>query len=181
MLHVLHREYKQKGLFAHDANTSATITTTVTGEHQQALHVQSSVLVLLIQCADTVYWVLVRILSMAMRGQANQLPDKLSYMDQIHARAQEALQPFIHLANANSATSPRFVANIISNATSSPQTYVFAELLETPTVQSLRSKDTPEEYQGHLTLLEIYAWGTWKDYQSKYYLLGKKDTKSTIY
>lgn len=102
-------------------------------------------------------------------------------MDQIHARAQEALQPFIHLANANSATSPRFVANIISNATSSPQTYVFAELLETPTVQSLRSKDTPEEYQGYLTLLEIYAWGTWKDYQSKYYLLGKKDTKSTIY
>ena len=66
---------RRKGLFAHDANTSATITTTVTGEHQQALHVQSSVLVLLIQCADTVYWVLVRILSMAMRGQANQLPD----------------------------------------------------------------------------------------------------------
>lgn len=86
-------------------------------------------------------------------------------MDQIHTRALEALQPFIHLANSNSATSPRFVANIITNATSSPHTYVFAELLETPTVQSLRSPDTPAEYQGYLKLLEIFAWGTWQEYQ----------------
>ena len=88
-------------------------------------------------------------------------------MDQIHTKAQEALQSFIHLANANSPTSPRFVANIITNATSSPQTYVFAELLETPTIQALRSKDTPEEFQGYLTLLEIFAWGTWEDYQCR--------------
>lgn len=86
-------------------------------------------------------------------------------MDQTHARALEALQPFIYLANSNSATCPRFVANIIMNATSSPQTYVFAELLETPTVQSLRSPDTPAEYQGYLKLLEIFAWGTWQEYQ----------------
>ncbi|GAB1200822.1 hypothetical protein APSETT444_010202 [Aspergillus pseudonomiae] len=78
----------------------------------------------------------------------------------------EALQPFVHLANSNSATSPKFVANLITNATSSPNTYVFAELLETPTVQALRSKDTPAEYQGYLTLLEIFAWGTWQDYQT---------------
>lgn len=86
-------------------------------------------------------------------------------MDQTHSRAIEALQPFIHLANANSATSPRFVAQIITNATSSPQTYVFAELLETPTIQSLRSSHTPAEYQSYLKLLEIFAWGTWQDYQ----------------
>lgn len=86
-------------------------------------------------------------------------------MDQTHARALEALQPFVHLANSNSATSPRFVANIITNAISSPQTYVFAELLETPTVQSLRSPDTPAECQGYLKLLEIFAWGTWQEYQ----------------
>ncbi|KAJ9309146.1 hypothetical protein DTO217A2_1515 [Paecilomyces variotii] len=87
-------------------------------------------------------------------------------MDQAHARALEALQPFIHVANSNSATSPRFVANLITNATSSPNTYVFAELLETPTVQALRSADTPEEYKGYLKLLEIFAWGTWEEYQS---------------
>lgn len=86
-------------------------------------------------------------------------------MDQTHTRALEALQPFIHLANSNSATSPRFIANLITNATSNPQTYVFAELLETPTVQALRSKETSEEYQGYLTLLEIFAWGTWQEYQ----------------
>ncbi|GIC90660.1 PCI domain-containing protein [Aspergillus udagawae] len=87
-------------------------------------------------------------------------------MDQIHTRAIEALQPFIHLADSNSATSPRFVANLITNATSNPHTYVFAELLETPTIQALRSPNTPEEFQGYLTLLEIFAWGTWQDYQT---------------
>ncbi|KAB8079152.1 hypothetical protein BDV29DRAFT_99816 [Aspergillus leporis] len=87
-------------------------------------------------------------------------------MDQTHARAMEALQPFVHLANSNSATSPKFVANLIANATSSPNTYVFAELLEAPTVQALRSHDTPAEYQGYLTLLEIFAWGTWQEYQA---------------
>ena len=88
-------------------------------------------------------------------------------MDQIHARAVEALQPFIHLANSNSASSPQIVANLITSATSSPHTYVFAELLETPTVQSLRSSQTPLAYQGYLKLLEIFAWGTWEEYQCK--------------
>lgn len=95
-------------------------------------------------------------------------------MDQAHARALEALQPFIHLALSNSATSPRFVANLITNATSSPHTYVFAELLETPTIQSLRSPGTPAEYQGYLKLLEIFAWGTWQEYQGKTYATDRK-------
>ena len=86
-------------------------------------------------------------------------------MDHVHTRASEALQPFIHLANSNSATSPRFIANLITNATSNPNTYVFAELLEVPSVQALRSKETPEEYQQYFTLLELFAWGTWQDYQ----------------
>ena len=89
-------------------------------------------------------------------------------MDQIHTRALEALQPFIHLANSNSATSPRFIANLITNATSSPNTYVFAELLNTPAIQSLRSPDTSAEYSSYLTLLEIFAWGTWQDYECTY-------------
>ncbi|KAJ5522163.1 hypothetical protein N7527_006278 [Penicillium freii] len=87
-------------------------------------------------------------------------------MDQTHTRALEALQPFIHLARSNSAGSPRFIANLITNATSSTQTYVFAELLELPTVQSLRSPDTPAEFKGYLKLLEIFAWGTWQEYQT---------------
>ncbi|KAL4896731.1 hypothetical protein BDV59DRAFT_171346 [Aspergillus ambiguus] len=87
-------------------------------------------------------------------------------MDQAHTRAMEALQPFIHLAISSNAPSPKFLSNIIANATSSPNTYVFAELLETPAIQSLRSTDTPAEFQAYLTLLEIFAWGTWKDYQS---------------
>lgn len=98
-------------------------------------------------------------------------------MNQIHTRALEALQPFIHLANSNSATSPKLIANIIANAISSPQTYVFAELLETPTIRALRSKDTPEEFQGYLTLLEIFAWGTWKDYQCTFFFLSLQKQK----
>ncbi|KAL2848535.1 hypothetical protein BJY01DRAFT_153672 [Aspergillus pseudoustus] len=86
-------------------------------------------------------------------------------MDQVHHRAMDALQPFVHLADSGSASSPRFVANIITNATSSPHTYVFAELLERPAVQALRAPDAPAELQGYLTLLEIFAWGTWQDYQ----------------
>ncbi|KAL5042178.1 CSN complex subunit 7 [Aspergillus fruticulosus] len=86
-------------------------------------------------------------------------------MDQVHHRALDALQSFIALADSNSATSPRYAAKIITNATSSPQTYVFAELLERPAIQALRSPDTPAELQSYLTLLEIFAWGTWQDYQ----------------
>lgn len=88
-------------------------------------------------------------------------------MDQTHTRAIEALQSFVHLASSNSANSPRFIANLITNATSSPQTYVFAELLEVPSVQALRSPETPVEFTGYLKLLEIFAWGTWQEYQGK--------------
>ncbi|KAH8697739.1 putative COP9 signalosome subunit 7 [Talaromyces proteolyticus] len=87
-------------------------------------------------------------------------------MELAQSRALEALQPFIHLTISSTASSPRFIANIITNATSSPNTFVFAELLQTPAVQSLRSPETPEEYRGYLKLLEIFAWGTWQEYQS---------------
>ncbi|KAJ5454436.1 COP9 signalosome complex subunit 7 [Penicillium daleae] len=99
-------------------------------------------------------------------------------MDQTHARALEALQPFVALAISNSATSPRFVANIVTNATSAPQTYVFAELLETPTIQSLASPDCPAEYQRYLKLLEIFAWGTWQEYQG---MKESHSSKSPLY
>jgi COP9 signalosome complex subunit 7 len=88
-------------------------------------------------------------------------------MDQSQSRALEALQPFIHLTTSSTASSPRFIANIITNATSSPNTFVFAELLETPAVQALGAPDTPEEFRGYLKLLEIFAWGTWQEYHGE--------------
>ncbi|WEW57650.1 hypothetical protein PRK78_003117 [Emydomyces testavorans] len=87
-------------------------------------------------------------------------------MEQIHTKAFEAIQPFIHLATSTTSPSPRFLATLITNATSSPNTFVFAELLEAPAIQSLRSPETPAEYQPYLTLLEIFAWGTWQEYQT---------------
>ncbi|PVH98342.1 hypothetical protein DM02DRAFT_615849 [Periconia macrospinosa] len=83
-------------------------------------------------------------------------------------RALNALEPF--LALSKSATSPRAAADLIAQATSAPNTYVFAELLQTPNIQKLR--DSPE-YASHYTLLEIFAWGTWGDYKSQQSTLPK--------
>lgn len=75
-------------------------------------------------------------------------------------RALNALEPF--LALSKHANSPRAAADLITQATSAPNTYVFAELLQTPNIQSLLGS---EEYASYLTLLEIFAWGTWGDYK----------------
>ncbi|KAL5120411.1 hypothetical protein ACEQ8H_001701 [Pleosporales sp. CAS-2024a] len=80
-------------------------------------------------------------------------------------KALNALEPF--LALSKSATSPRAASDLISQATSAPNTYVFAELLQTRNIQSLR---TSEDYAPYLTLLEIFAWGTWQDYKSHAHL-----------
>lgn len=74
-------------------------------------------------------------------------------------RALNALEPYIALSKA--ANSARAAADLITQATSSPQTYVFAELLQTPNIQALRQSP---EYISHLKLLEIFAWGTYSDY-----------------
>lgn len=85
-------------------------------------------------------------------------------MEKTHSRAVDAIQPFLHLATSTASPTPRFTANLITNATSAPNTFVFAELLDTPAVQSLRSPDVPEQYRASLTLLEIFAWGTLEEY-----------------
>ncbi|EGE03033.1 ACOB protein [Trichophyton equinum CBS 127.97] len=87
-------------------------------------------------------------------------------MDQSQKQALGALQPFIYLANSSTTHSARFIANIITNATSAPNTFIFAELLETQAVQSLARPDTPEEYRSYLKLLEIFAWGSWEEYHA---------------
>lgn len=82
-------------------------------------------------------------------------------MDQ--TKALTALQPFVHLAMTTKNPSPRFVADLITRATSSPNTYVFTELLQTPAIQSLREST---DFQMYFKQLEQFAWGTWADYQS---------------
>ena len=81
-------------------------------------------------------------------------------MDPAQQKALDALQQYILLSK--SATSPRAAADLITQATSSPNTYVFAELLQTPNIQSLRT--AAPEYSRFLTLLEIFSWGTWEQY-----------------
>jgi len=77
-------------------------------------------------------------------------------------RALNALAPF--LALAKSATSSRAAADLVTQATSAQNTFVFAELLQTPAMQNLRSD---EQHAGAYKLLEIFAWGTWQDYQGE--------------
>ncbi|OJD35812.1 pci domain-containing protein [Diplodia corticola] len=74
-------------------------------------------------------------------------------------RALNALEPF--LALSKSANSPRAAVDLVIQATSAPNTYVFAELLQQSNIQALR--DSPE-HASYLRLLEIFAWGTWQDY-----------------
>jgi COP9 signalosome complex subunit 7 len=80
-------------------------------------------------------------------------------------RAINALAPF--LALSKSATSARAAADLVTQATSATHTYVFGELLQTPNMQSLR--DDPQ-YSNYYTLLELFAWGTWAEYQGMHLL-----------
>ncbi|ETN46382.1 uncharacterized protein HMPREF1541_00566 [Cyphellophora europaea CBS 101466] len=87
-------------------------------------------------------------------------------MEPAHVKALGALQPFILLATTTKSPSPRFLADLIKRATEAPGTYVFTELLQQPAIQSLRADETPSEFQTYLTLLEIFSWGTYEEYQA---------------
>ncbi|THY81268.1 hypothetical protein D6C95_09175 [Aureobasidium pullulans] len=76
-------------------------------------------------------------------------------------RAINALAPFVALSK--SATSARAAADLVTQATSAANTYVFGELLQTPNIQKLRDD---AQYSSYYTLLELFAWGTWAEYQS---------------
>ncbi|KAF2483278.1 CSN7 COP9 signalosome subunit, partial [Neohortaea acidophila] len=78
-------------------------------------------------------------------------------MDQ--SLALNALAPYIALAK--SATSPRAAADLITQATSAANTYVFAELLQHSNIQTLQENP---EYRSYYTLLAIFSWGTWETY-----------------
>lgn len=85
-------------------------------------------------------------------------------MDQAQPKAFAALQPFIIEANSTKSPSPRFLKELINRATSAQSTYIFAELLQTPAIQSLQTADP--EYRSYLTLLELFSWGTYEEYNS---------------
>ncbi|KAF7547432.1 hypothetical protein G7046_g9011 [Stylonectria norvegica] len=76
-------------------------------------------------------------------------------------KALNALEPFLLLSK--SASSPRAAADLITRATSSPNTFLFAELLATPAMQSLA---TAPDYAPHLTLLQIFSHGTYAAYRT---------------
>ncbi|KAG6032151.1 hypothetical protein E4U19_005139 [Claviceps sp. Clav32 group G5] len=79
-------------------------------------------------------------------------------MEQV--KALDALEPI--LALSKSAVHPRAAADLITQATSAPNTYVFAELLEQPNIQALA---TSEEFASHLNLLRIFSYGTYSSYR----------------
>ncbi|KAH6669944.1 hypothetical protein B0J14DRAFT_108439 [Halenospora varia] len=60
-----------------------------------------------------------------------------------------------------SSSSPRAAADLITRATSAPNTFIFAELLSTPQIQAL---STSTDYSSTLTLLKIFSYGTYTDY-----------------
>ncbi|OIW25904.1 hypothetical protein CONLIGDRAFT_511792 [Coniochaeta ligniaria NRRL 30616] len=80
-------------------------------------------------------------------------------MDQ--TKALNALEPF--LALTKSANTPRQAADLVTRATSAPNTYLFTELLQSPQIQSLSSSP---EYSSHLTLLQIFSHDTYTTYTS---------------
>ncbi|KAI0877198.1 PCI domain-containing protein [Hypoxylon argillaceum] len=76
-------------------------------------------------------------------------------------KALNALEPF--LALTKSAAAPRAAADLVTQATSNPNTYVFAELLETPQIQALSQSP---DHASQLKLLEIFSYGTYASYIS---------------
>lgn len=85
-------------------------------------------------------------------------------MDQAQSKAITALQPFVIEATSTKSPSPRFLKELILRATSAPGTYIFTELLQTPTIQSLQTAEA--EYRSYLTLLELFSYGTYQEYMS---------------
>ncbi|KAI1279359.1 PCI domain-containing protein [Xylaria sp. FL0933] len=89
-------------------------------------------------------------------------------------KALNALEPF--LALSKSATVPRAAADLITQATSNANTYVFSELLQTPQIQALAQSP---DHASHLKLLEIFSYGTYANYASTTNLPPLNDAQTT--
>jgi COP9 signalosome complex subunit 7 len=76
------------------------------------------------------------------------------------ARARDALEQYILLSKN---APPRAAAELVLQATSAAGVFVFTELMIKPSIQALKDS---ADYSSHWKLLEIFAWGTWKDYEA---------------
>jgi len=74
-------------------------------------------------------------------------------------KALNALEPF--LALTKSASSPRAAVDLITRATSAPNTFVFTELLDAPQIRAL---DGSSDHGAYLQLLSIFCYGTYDLY-----------------
>ncbi|KAL7821902.1 hypothetical protein V8C26DRAFT_325075 [Trichoderma gracile] len=88
-------------------------------------------------------------------------------------KALNALEPF--LALSKSATSHRAAADLVTRATSAPNTFLFTELLQTPQIQALASSP---EFTPYLTLLQIFSYGSYKTYSAHTDLPALNDTQA---
>lgn len=70
-------------------------------------------------------------------------------------------QPF--LALTKSANSPKAAADLITHATSAQGTYIFTELLASPSIQALAGSP---EYRPYLTQLQLFSNGLYSTYAS---------------
>ncbi|UKZ90294.1 uncharacterized protein TrAFT101_005318 [Trichoderma asperellum] len=88
-------------------------------------------------------------------------------------KALNALEPF--LALSKSATSPRAAADLVTRATSAPNTFIFTELLQTPQIQALAASP---EFTSYLTLLQIFSYGSYGTYHATADLPTLNDTQT---
>ncbi|KAK1254627.1 hypothetical protein MKX08_008622 [Trichoderma sp. CBMAI-0020] len=88
-------------------------------------------------------------------------------------KALNALEPF--LALSKSATSPRAAADLVTRATSAPNTFLFTELLQTPQIQALAASP---EFTAYLTLLQIFSYGSYGTYHATADLPTLNDTQT---
>ncbi|GAA5908440.1 hypothetical protein JCM8208_006196 [Rhodotorula glutinis] len=71
------------------------------------------------------------------------------------------LEPFLLLAKSARGAG---AASLVSQAVGAPGVYVFAELLDQPSIRDLANH---EQHAQQHRLLELFAFGTWADYEAK--------------
>ncbi|GAA5823866.1 hypothetical protein JCM11251_003324 [Rhodosporidiobolus azoricus] len=71
------------------------------------------------------------------------------------------LEPFILLAKSARGSA---AAALVGQAVAAPGVYVFSELLEQASIKDLANS---EQHQAQYRLLELFAYGTWADYDTK--------------
>ncbi|KAF8308617.1 hypothetical protein DL93DRAFT_2142175 [Clavulina sp. PMI_390] len=69
------------------------------------------------------------------------------------------LEPFLLMAKSAKGAA---ATKLIESATAAPGVFVFAELIDTPSIQQLAGN---EQFKPHLDLLNLFSYGTYEDYK----------------